>query len=65
MNAVRRALEIVDSLLDQRHWARVITFPDRVYFEAGPIYEDGTEECPTRSGVVFPDGRVVEGERRI
>lgn len=65
MNPVRKALEIVNPLLDQRYWAKIITFPDRVFWEAGPVYDNGFEECPTRSGVVFADGRVVEGERRI
>lgn len=69
MNATRKALELLEPYLaTKRYWARVMTMPypsDHVYFEAGPIHDDGTEECPTYSGIVREDGQVVDSHRRI
>lgn len=66
MNTVRIALGKVQPLVDTgNYWARIITFDDMVYFEAGPLHDNGFEECPTYSGSVRLDGTVVESHRRI
>ena len=65
MNPTAKALELVEPLLETRHWARVISLGEHVYFEAGPIHDNGFEECPTHSGTVMTDGRVVVSQHRI
>jgi hypothetical protein len=66
MNTVRKALALVEPYLaTQRYWAKVMTMNDQAYFEAGPIHDNGLEECPTYSGIVRENGVVVESHRRI
>jgi hypothetical protein len=65
MNTTRRTLEILEPLLERRYWARLFTTEDHTFFEAGPIHDNGFEECPTQSGIVYEDGRVIVSERRI
>lgn len=65
MNPVRAALQAAEQLLENRHWVRILAYDDHVFFEAGPIHDDGKEECPTYSGTIKADGRISIGHRRI
>jgi hypothetical protein len=65
MNPTRTALSLVEPYLAKGYWAKVMTMVDRVYFETGFVHSNGFEECPTYSGIVLPDGKVVESHRRI
>lgn len=66
MNTTRKALELLEPCLaTERYWARVLTMTDHTFFEAGPIHDNGFEECPTYSGVVREDGQIVDSHRRI
>ena len=65
MNPTAKALELVEPLLETRHWARVISLGEHVYFEAGPIHDNGFEETPTQSGTVQKDGTVTVANWRI
>ena len=65
MNTTRKALDLVDPLLETRHWARIISLGEHVYFEAGPIHDNGFEECATTSGTVQKDGTVTIANWRI
>lgn len=66
MNTVRKALELVEPYLaTERYWSKIITYNHQTYFEAGPLHDNGFEECPTYSGFVREDGTTVESHRRI
>lgn len=66
MNTVRKALELVEPFLaTERYWSKIMTYEKHTYFEAGPVYEDGSQDCPVYSGIVRWDGSVFESHRRI